>query len=118
MRGTVKCLEKSLSKGVNRHLSTAMGVDVKNFVSPARMKTVFICGAQDFLTSCCLVVINVAVAIEVGTLDRCRTGTRSAVEIDEPATPTTRRAVSPSQSSPEPDSQGGPVVLLVECYHL
>ena len=63
-------------------------------------------------------VVNVAVAIVVGTLDRCRTGTRSAVEIDEPTTRTTRPAMSPSQSPPEPDSQGGPVVLLVECYRL
>ena len=75
-------------------------------------------GAQDSLTSCCLVVINVVVAIVVGTLDRCRTGTRSTVEIDEPTTPTTYWAISPSQSSSEPDSQGGPVVLLVECYRL
>ena len=75
-------------------------------------------GAQDSLTSCCLVVINVVVAIVVGTLDRCRTGACSAIEIDEPATPTTYWAVSSSQSSSEPDSQGGPVVLLVECYRL
>ena len=87
-------------------------------VRPVRMKRVFMSGAQDSLTSCCFVVINVVVAIVMDTLDRCRTGTRSAVEIDEPATPTTRPAVSSSQSSPEPDSQGGPVVLLVECYHL
>ena len=78
----------------------------------------FVCGAQYMLTSCCLVVINVIVAIVVGTFDRCRTGTRSAIEIDEPETPTTSKALSPSQSSPEPDSHGGPVVLLVECYRL
>ena len=63
-------------------------------------------------------VINVIVAVVVGTLDRCWTGTRSTVEIDEPATPTTSWTMSPSQSAPEPDSQGGPVVLLVEFYRL
>ena len=95
-----------------------MGVEVKDFVSPVGIKKVRMFGAQDSLTSCCLVVINVVVAIVVDTLDRCRTWTRSAIEIDEPATPTTCRAMSPSQSAPEPDSQGGPVVLLVECYRL
>ena len=75
-------------------------------------------GAQDSLTSSCLAVINIIIAIIAGTLYWGWTGTRSAVEIDEPVTPTTWKAVCPSQSSPEPDSQGSPVVLLVECYRL
>ena len=66
-----------------------MRVEVRNFVSPVRSKRVFICGAQYFLTSCCLVVINIIITIEAGTLNWCRTGTRNTIEIDEPATRTT-----------------------------
>ena len=53
-----------------------MGVEVEDFLSPVRIKKVLTFGAQDLLTSCCLVVIDGIVAIVVGTLDQRWNGTR------------------------------------------